>query len=120
MPAFAVDVVTCPGVKLPQLVTTPTGELRFKPADAERVAARVAQWPWWKRGGSLFTVQLTCCGRDAGRESFGRWEDADAFREGYLSGPGVGLPTETRFGGGGHSRSAIIVSGGPPASENGA
>jgi hypothetical protein len=56
-----------------------------------------------------FVLALTCCGRDDGEASFDTWGDADEFREHYLSGPGVGPPTETRFGRGGHSRSAIIV-----------
>lgn len=59
--------------------------------------------------GERFYVRLTCCGRDDGHAGpFDSWEEADVCREGYLSGPGVGPPTETRFGGG-HSRSAIII-----------
>lgn len=63
-----------------------------------------------KEDGMLFAVHMTCCGRDEGTTpAFESWDDADAFRESYLSGQGVGPPTETRFGSGGHSRSAIIV-----------
>lgn len=57
----------------------------------------------------MFAVQLTCCGRDDGCPAFSTWQEADEFREAYLSGPDVGAPTEMRFGPGGHSRSAIIV-----------
>lgn len=95
--------------KVPLVLTT--DEDRAVWENAERTAERVAKWPVWKRGGRRFAVQLTCCGRDDGRPEFRTWDEADAFREAYLSGPGVGLPTETRFGAGGHSRSAIIVDG---------
>ena len=93
-----------------QLVLTSDEQKRIW-ANAERTAERVRQWPEWKRGGhqGRFVLALTCCGRDDGEASFDTWDDADEFREHYLSGPGVGLPTETRFGRGGHSRSAIIV-----------
>lgn len=67
----------------------------------------------------LFTVRMTCCGRDDGSATFDTWDEADAFREGYLSGPGVGPPTETRYGVTGHSRSAIIVGDAPTRSEGG-
>lgn len=93
--------------KVPLVLTT--DEDRRIWANAERTSARVAKWPAWKHGQRRFAVQLTCCGRDDGRPEFGTWDEADAFRESYLSGEGVGPPTETRFGVGGHSRSAILV-----------
>jgi hypothetical protein len=43
-------------------------------------------------------VQLTCCGRDNGTYGTRTWQEADDFREIYLSAPG-------------HDRSAIIVTG---------
>jgi hypothetical protein len=49
----------------------------------------------------VFYVRLTCCGRAAGFYGPCSWAAADAFREVFLSGPGVG--------GGGHERSAIVV-----------
>jgi hypothetical protein len=55
-----------------------------------------------------FVLRLTCCGRDDGVVRFATWREADDFREGYLSGVGVGPPTDNK---GGHSRSAIIVEG---------
>lgn len=45
-------------------------------------------------------LQLICCGRDDGTETFDTWEAADAFRESYTSGPGVG--------GSGHERAAVL------------
>lgn len=33
--------------------------------------------------------QLLCCGFDEGTEGFDTWEEADAFREAYTSGPAV-------------------------------
>ena len=96
-------------VKIPLKLTTDEDKRIW--ANAERTAAQVASRPPWKRGESPFAVALTCCGRDAGVIGpFYRWEDADEAREAYLSGPGVGLPTETRYGAG-HSRSALIVDG---------
>ena len=58
---------------------------------------------------SEFRLHMTCCGRDAGLSHAMPWQQADALREGYLSGPGVGPPTEKNSGLGGHARSAIIV-----------
>jgi hypothetical protein len=51
--------------------------------------------------GDTFVVMLSCCGRDDGQYGPVPWADADAFRESYLSGIGVGSD--------GHKRSAIIV-----------
>jgi hypothetical protein len=53
-----------------------------------------------------FIVRLTCCGRDDGKHGPCSWAEADAFRESYLSGPGVKDPEHP--GRGGHERSAII------------
>ena len=53
-----------------------------------------------------FAVRLTCCGRDVIRHGPVTWKEADAFREGYLSGPGVRDPEHPERGG--HERSAII------------
>lgn len=51
-------------------------------------------------------LRLICCGRDDGTETFDAWEDADAFRESYTTGPGVGLDD--------HDRAAIIEENPPP------
>ena len=53
-----------------------------------------------------FVVRLTCCGKDNGRYGPVPWNDADLFREAYLSGIGVMDPARR----GGHDRSAIIES----------
>lgn len=53
-----------------------------------------------------FSVRLTCCGRDDGRYLAETWQEADKFREAYLSGPGVFDPKYPERGG--HNRSAII------------
>ena len=54
-------------------------------------------------------VRLTCCGRDEGVIQTHTWEEADALREGYTSGPGVhpqgySAPPHSD----GHRRSAVI------------
>ena len=56
-----------------------------------------------------FGVRLTCCGRYDGIGIYGPvdYKSADAFREAYLSGPGVLDPEHPERGG--HMRSAIIV-----------
>lgn len=51
-----------------------------------------------------FIVKTTCCGRDDDVHRFDTWLEADRFREGYLSGPGVHPDSP-----GGHVRSAIIT-----------
>ena len=53
---------------------------------------------------SNFIVRMTCCGRDLGERTFTTWQEADDFREAYLSGPGVAPDSPN-----GHVRSAIIV-----------
>jgi len=55
----------------------------------------------------LFLVRLTCCGRDAGFFGPVTWDEADRFREGYLSGVGVKDASDPHSTG--HDRSAIIV-----------
>jgi hypothetical protein len=55
-----------------------------------------------KKSEARFAVQCTCCGRDGGTHLARTWQDADEYREAYLSGPGVD-------GEAGHKRSAIIV-----------
>jgi hypothetical protein len=58
-----------------------------------------------------FTLQLICCGRDDGRQTFGTWEDAQDFRESYTT---RGAVCEKGYGcgqlkcGNGHHRAAII------------
>jgi len=94
--------------KVPLVLTT--DEDRAIWANVERTSERVAKLPAWKGGGRRFAVQLTCCGRDDGRPEFSTWGEADAFRESYLSGTGVGAPT-------GHIRSAIIVGGAATSGE---
>lgn len=55
-----------------------------------------------------FMLKLTCCGREADPPSRPMtWAEADAFRESYVSGPGVTSPERPRENG--HVRSAIIV-----------
>lgn len=50
-----------------------------------------------------WTLRLICCGRDDGTECFDTWNEADAFRESYTTGPGVGPD--------GHDRAAILTGG---------
>lgn len=52
-------------------------------------------------------LRLICCGHDDGTETFDTWDQADAFRESYTSGEGVGD--------GGHDRAAVIEENLPPA-----
>jgi hypothetical protein len=47
-----------------------------------------------------YVVKLICCGRDDGEFRARTWDEADAFREAYVSGVGVGKD--------GHQRAAII------------
>ena len=53
-------------------------------------------------------VRLICCGRDDGTEHFPTWEEADAFRNSYASGPGVDPHGYSGGHTGGHQRAAII------------
>ena len=63
----------------------------------------------------LFIVQLICCGRHDGEHGPVTWEQAEAFRESYCSGPGVADPPQhDNPHMSGHKRSAIIVAA-PPA-----
>jgi hypothetical protein len=58
-------------------------------------------------------VMLTCCGRDNGVYEAATWEEADAFRESYTSGPGV---NPYGYSGGftsGHQRSGVITKAQP-------
>lgn len=50
-------------------------------------------------------VTLTCCGRADGVFAADSWEEAQAFREAYTSGPGV---SGGHVGDTGHDRSAVI------------
>lgn len=50
-------------------------------------------------------VRLICCGREDGIQQFDTWDEAEQFREAYISGPGVGPD--------GHDRAAVIT--GTPA-----
>jgi hypothetical protein len=60
-------------------------------------------------------VQLTCCGRDNGTYGARTWEEADQFRESYLSGAGVAGPGRSVHAlMMGHDRSAIIAAGSEP------
>jgi hypothetical protein len=57
-------------------------------------------------------LQLTCCGRDDGTYAAATWQEADEFRESYLSGSGVAGPGRSvRALMMGHDRSAIIAAG---------
>jgi hypothetical protein len=51
-------------------------------------------------------VTLTCCGRADGVFAADSWEEAQAFREAYTSGPGI---SGGHVGDSGHARSAVIV-----------
>ena len=54
-------------------------------------------------------VRLICCGRDDGIMSFDTYEEAEAFRETYTSGPGVHtLGYSAPEHSSGHRRAAII------------
>ena len=46
----------------------------------------------------MWVVDLICCGRYEGSEEFTTWEAADAFRESYCTGPGVGPNGHDRAG----------------------
>lgn len=54
-------------------------------------------------------VTLTCCGRSNGVVQMPSWDEADKFREAYISGPGVAKhgyssdPNDV-----GHRRSAVV------------
>jgi hypothetical protein len=50
---------------------------------------------------SDWIVELICCGHDAGIYRAATWDEADAFRESYCTGPGTEQP-------GGHVRAGII------------
>jgi hypothetical protein len=54
-----------------------------------------------------WVLTLTCCGRDDGTARFATSEEADAFREGYTSGPGVDPHGYSGDGYSGHRRSAV-------------
>lgn len=59
-----------------------------------------------------WVVKLTCCGRDNGEFRALTWQEADEFREAYLSGPGVAGPGRSPLAlMEGHDRSAVIVAG---------
>ena len=51
-------------------------------------------------------VQLTCCDRADGVFAADSWEEAQAFRESYTSGPGI---KGGHIGDTGHDRSAVII-----------
>jgi hypothetical protein len=55
-----------------------------------------------------WTVHLTCCGRDDGVFNARTWEEANAFRESYTSGPGVDEHGYSGIGPG-HQRSGVIT-----------
>lgn len=60
-------------------------------------------------GEELFVVRLICCGRDDGTYGPVPWKEADAFRESYMAGHGVGN--------GGHRRSAVIERSAAPGKD---
>lgn len=59
----------------------------------------------------MWTVRMICCGRDYGSQSFATWNEAEAFREAYISGPGVN-DTKVEHASG-HIRSGVISQGDP-------
>jgi hypothetical protein len=75
--------------------------------DSEVLAALERDWRPW-------VVTLTCCGRDNGEYPALTWQEADEFRNAYLSGPAVAGPGRSPLAlMQGHDRSAIIT--GSPA-----
>jgi hypothetical protein len=62
---------------------------------ASRIAAR-ARWARWRLGGP-FKVRLICCGRCINERGFATYDEADKFRELFMS-----LPSD------GHERVAVI------------
>lgn len=58
---------------------------------------------------------LICCGKDDGTEGFDTWEEADAFRRAYTSGPGVAKHGfSAPLSEGGHRRAVIIKDSAKP------
>ena len=57
-------------------------------------------------GSALWRVRLICCGRDAGDIFRDTWEEADQFRQDFISGTGVGNPRKPWLGG--HIRAGIL------------
>lgn len=56
----------------------------------------------------IWYLRLLCCGREDRVESFMSWEEADAFRQSYISGPGVTVDTFANGHLGGHDRAAVL------------
>lgn len=58
----------------------------------------------------MWHLRLICCGRDDGTMVFSAWDEAQAFRESYTSGPAIavhGFSSEPRESG--HRRAAILT-----------
>ena len=71
-----------------------------QPAPADPTAdprAALAGHPSPDRGSGPWVLRLVCCGYDDGIERYATWDEADMFRQTYVTGPG------------GHDRAAILT-----------
>ena len=59
--------------------------------------AALAGHPSPDRGSGPWVLRLVCCGYDDGIERYATWDEADMFRQTYVTGPG------------GHDRAAILT-----------
>ncbi len=76
--------------------------------------ARLLRAPQNEAEPQPWRVDLSCCGRDGGTYFFPTWEEADAFRNSYTSGPGVNPQGYSAHDSAdGHRRAGIIT--GPDA-----
>ena len=66
-----------------------------QPRDA--AIAALAGHPSPDRGSGPWVLRLVCCGYDDGIERYATWDEADMFRQTYVTGPG------------GHDRAAILT-----------
>lgn len=81
--------------------------------------ARLLRAPQNEAEPQPWRVDLSCCGRDGGTYFFPTWEEADAFRNSYTSGPGVNPQGYSAHDSAdGHRRAGIITGPQPqPTSE---
>lgn len=63
----------------------------------EDAIAALAGHPSPDRGSGPWVLRLVCCGYDDGIERYATWDEADMFRQTYVTGPG------------GHDRAAILT-----------
>ena len=82
----------------PQAQTRPDGHGQGSEAQE---GAEAADKPW--------RLDFICCGREDGHKTFATYEEADAFRDGYTSGPGVDHRGYGTTEPSGHQRAAILT-----------